>query len=153
MKKEVVVLGLGNRLMADEGIGSWVVERLKTLSDKYPQAEFIDAGTGGMAVLHHISGRRKAVIIDCARMRTQPGTIKKFTPADVKSVKKLAPCCLHEVDVLRIIDLCEQLGQCPEEIVIFGIEPAGTVPGLKSSDILNSRMNDYVAAVVGELGV
>ena len=152
MKKEVVVVGLGNRLMSDEGIGSLVLERLKTLSVRYPQAEFIDAGTGGLAVLHHISGRRKAVIIDCARMRTQPGTIKKFKPADVKSIKKPAPCCLHRVDVLGITDLCQQLGHSPEQIVIFGIEPATTAPGLKLSDTLNARMNDYVAAVAAELG-
>ena len=125
MKKDVVVLGLGNRLLSDEGIGGLVIDRLKACSVQYPQVDFIDAGTGGMAILHYISGRRKAVIIDCARMRTQPGTIKKFTRTDVKSVKKLTHYYLHEVDVLRIIDLCEQLEQCPEEIVIFGIEPAG----------------------------
>jgi len=152
MKKDVVVLGLGNCLLSDEGIGGQVVERLNTCGVQYPQVEFIDAGTGGMAVLHHISGRRKAVIIDCARMAGKPGDIKKFTRTDVKSVKKLTHYCLHEVDVLRIIDLCEQLGQCPEEIVIFGIQPAGTAPGRKLSDTLTSRMDDYVAAVAAELG-
>src|SRR4030042_2897768 len=71
MRKPVVVLGLGNPLMGDEGIGVYLVERLMESADEYPSVDFIDAGTGGLSILHHIEDRRKAIIIDCAFMAEQ----------------------------------------------------------------------------------
>ena len=100
MKNEVAVLGLGNPLMSDEGVGVFVVERLLADQEKYPAVDFIDAGTGGMAILHLIADRKKVIIVDCAYMEAEPGTIKRFTHDDVKSVKKLAHLSLHEVDIL-----------------------------------------------------
>ena len=87
MKKPVIVLGLGNPLMADEGIGTKLIEALKSACGGNTQADFFDAGTGGMSVLTYIANRKKAIIIDCALMDTQPGTIKRFTPDEVKTVK------------------------------------------------------------------
>ena len=77
-QKPIVIIGLGNPLMADEGIGTQIIARLLDLAADYPDVDFIDAGTGGMNVLHLIADRKKAVIIDCALMKTAPGSIKRF---------------------------------------------------------------------------
>jgi hydrogenase maturation protease len=123
MKEGTVVLGLGNPLMADEGIGVYLVERLMESAGAYPSVDFVDAGTGGLSVLHHIEGRRKAVVVDCAYMDEPPGTIRRFTPEEVRSTKVLAHQSLHEADLLRIIAMARQLDQAPDQIVIFGIQP------------------------------
>jgi hydrogenase maturation protease len=123
MKKSTVVLGLGNPLMADEGIGVYLIKRLAEQADQFPDVDFIDAGTGGMSVLHLIEDRDKAVFIDCAFMGEAPGVIRRFTPEEVRSTKVLAHQSLHEADLLHILSLAEQLGQCPEAVVIFGIQP------------------------------
>jgi hydrogenase maturation protease len=151
VKKKILVLGLGNPLMADEGIGCRIIERFLTQVDKYPDIDFIDAGTGGMSLLHLIADRRKVILIDCAYMGTKPGTIKRFTPNDVKSIKKLAHQSLHEVDILKVLDLSRQLGQYPDEIIIFGIEPEEIKPKQKLSEILAKKLDDYTAAVSKEL--
>ena len=67
-RNDVVVIGLGNLLLSDEGIGVHLIRRLSERQDKFPLVEFIDAGTGGMNVLHLIANRKKAVIIDCVKM-------------------------------------------------------------------------------------
>jgi hydrogenase maturation protease len=90
MKKPVVVLGLGNPLMGDEGIGVYLIERLADSAADYPSVDVLDAGTGGLSVLHCIEGRRKAIFIDCAFMDETPGTIRRFTPEEVRSRKVLA---------------------------------------------------------------
>jgi len=123
MRRSTVVLGLGNPLMADEGIGVCLVERLAESSADYPDVDFLDAGTGGLALLHHMAGRRKAIFVDCAYMEQEPGTIRRFAPDEVRSTKVLAHQSLHEADLLRIIGMARELGQAPEEIVIFGIQP------------------------------
>jgi len=83
MQKQTIVLGLGNPLMADEGIGVYIINEFLKQKDKFPLVDFIDAGTAGLSVMHMLAGRKKAVFIDCAYMETQPGTIKRFTPDDV----------------------------------------------------------------------
>jgi hydrogenase maturation protease len=151
MAKDTVVLGLGNILMSDEGIGVYIIERLQKQAAKFPSAEFIDAGTGGMNVLHLIANRKKAVIVDCAIMGTKPGTIKRFTPDDVKSVKNISHLSLHDVDILKVLELSKQLGECPCEVIIFGIEPAKIEQGGKTSAALAAKINEYVDTVVKAL--
>lgn len=151
MKKPIVVLGLGNPLMADEGIGVYLVEQLMQRASSYPKVDFFDAGTGGMTVLHRIEGRDRAIFIDCAFMGQEPGVIRRFTPDEVRSTKVLAHQSLHEADLLRVLGLAEELGQCPDRVVIFGIEPETVEPRQGISDVLIDRIEDYLAEIVCEL--
>jgi hydrogenase maturation protease len=151
MKKAVVVLGLGNPLMADEGIGVRLVERLMQVADRYPSVDFIDAGTGGMSVLHLLAGRRKAVLIDCALMGGEPGAIERFTCEQVHSRKVLAHQSLHEADLMHVISMARQLGEAPEEIVVFGIQPEAVEPRDSLSPALHDRIEEYVTRVLQEL--
>ncbi|MBN2130606.1 MAG: HyaD/HybD family hydrogenase maturation endopeptidase [Sedimentisphaerales bacterium] len=151
MKKAVAVLGLGNPLMADEGIGVYLIERLAQSAGRYPSVEFIDAGTGGMSVLHLLEGRRKAVFIDCAIMGETPGTMRRFTCEQVRSRKVLAHQSLHEADLMHILAMAEQLGQAPEEVVVFGIEPEAVEFKEGLSPALLERCDEYVSLVLREL--
>jgi len=151
MKKAVVVLGLGNPLMADEGIGVHLIQRLGQVAGRCPSVDFIDAGTGGWSVLHLLEGRRKAVFIDCALMDEEPGTIKRFTCEEVRSRKILAHQSLHEADLMHVIATARQLGQAPEEVVVFGIQPEAIELGEGLSPVLLERCDEYVSLVLREL--
>ena len=151
MRNPVVVLGLGNPLMADEGIGIYLIERLTAAAAQYPDVDFVDAGTGGLSVLHLIEGRRKAIFLDCAFMNEQAGVIRRFTPEDVRSTKLLAHQSLHESDLLQILALARQLDQAPGEVVIFGIQPERVAPGIGLSTTLAARLDTYIAQILGEL--
>ncbi len=137
--------------MSDEGVGGFVVERFIKQAGNYPDVEFVDAGTGGMSILHLIADRRKAILVDCAMMGTSPGTIKKFSPDDVISIKGLRHYSLHEADILRIIELSRQLGEQPKKIVIFGIEPVTVALGQKLSATVAEKISDYIDAIAEEL--
>ena len=151
MKKAVIVIGLGNTLMSDEGVGVRVVQRLLDFAGRFPLVDFVDAGTGGMSILHLIRGRDKAIFIDCAKMGEEPGVIRKFTPQELKSTKVLTHQSLHEADLIKVIDLARQLGQCPAEIIIFGIEPQAVKPGYELSKTLADRFDEYVTMIRKEL--
>lgn len=151
MAKDIVVVGLGNMLMSDEGIGIYIVNEFQKQAAKFPNAEFIDAGTGGMNVLHLIANRKKAVIIDCALMGHAPGTIQKFTPDDVKSVKQVSHFSLHDVDILRVLEISKQLEESPQEVILFGIEPAKVEMGQTLSAELFARLNEYIQFISREL--
>ena len=153
MKKATVVLGLGNPFMADEGIGVYLVDRLVSAAERCSGVDFIDAGTGGMSVLHLIEGRGKAIFIDCAFMNEVPGTLRRFTPEEVRSTKVLAHQSLHDADLLRILSLAEQLGQCPEEVVIFGIQPEVVEMRQGLSVSLMDKTEYYLSEILSELDV
>ncbi len=153
--KETIVIGLGNPLMADEGIGTVLADKLAKLAvaGELPSenVEYLDGGCGGMYLLHSIAGRKKVIMIDCALMGHEPGTIVRFTPEDVKTVKKMAHLSLHEVDILKVIELAGDLGQSPEEIVIFGIEPVSITQQMHLNEPIQQRLDEYLAMLKEEI--
>jgi hydrogenase maturation protease len=150
-KKDIVVIGLGNLLLSDEGIGVRLAERLSQRQSEFPLVDFVEAGSAGMSLLHIIANRKKAVIIDCAKMGVPPGTIRRFTPDDVQSVKKLSQYSLHEADILQVVKLSQQLGECPREIVFFGIEPESLEPGRELSETLSAKTALFLEKINKEL--
>jgi len=146
-----VVIGLGNLLMSDEGIGVHVVRSLIAGGKPHPGVDFLDLGASGMEVLHKMAGRRKAILVDCALMGAEPGTIRRFSPDQVRSAKEVSVLSFHEGDLLDVLALSKRLGECPEEVVIFGIQPKELVPGETLSAALLERMADYEQAILAEL--
>ena len=151
MLAPTVVIGLGNPLMTDEGVGIAVVARLHQCADLPADVEVIDLGTGGLNVLHEIKGRSKVVFVDCAYMNASPATLRRFTPDEVQSAKLQTRLSLHEGDLLQTLELARQLGELPSEIVIYGIEPESVTFGDHLSDTLKRRLDEYVETIRQEI--
>ena len=149
--RPVVVIGLGNLLLSDEGVGVHVIRALEEHAERFPDVDLLDLGAGGLSVLHAISGRRKAILVDCALVGEPPGRLRRFTPEGVRTVKALSGLSLHEGDLMRVLELARELGQAPGEVVIFGIQPAEVSPGQELSPTLQGRLQEYVDQVVAEL--
>ncbi len=149
--RPTVVIGIGNLLVTDEGIGVHVVQALEARAKEFPDVEFLDLGAGGVALLHVLADRPKAVIIDCAFMDEAPGTIRRFTPEGATSVKQLSGFSLHEGDLLHVLEMARKLGRVLGEVAIFGIQPADVSPGWGLSPTLQARLDEYVQRVVKEL--
>ena len=150
MIAEIAIFGLGNPLMADEGIGIRVLEALRRRTDLPGNVELIDLGTGGWRVLHEAGGRRRLIFVDCARMGEPPGTIRRFLPDDVRSRKTRLRGSLHDGDLLSILEIATEFADCTGEIVLFGIEPVEIKPRDRLSPVLAGRVDEYVEQVLGE---
>jgi len=146
-----IIIGIGNPLMGDDGIGIRLVNDLAAEYAARADIEFADAGTSGMRVLHLLAGRKKAIIIDGALMHTEPGVIRRFTPDEVAVRNILACLDTHEGNLLKILDLSRRLGELPEEVIIFGIEPADLAPGERLSPTLSERLESYRQLIGKEL--
>jgi len=151
--KAIVVGGLGNPLMSDEGVGLYIIRELASRLENLNHADFIDLGTSSMNVVHAVARRQKAVLIDCALMDEPAGTIRRFTPDDVVSGKEMPHFSLHEGDLLDALKLSQLLEECPQEIVIFGIQPENMEFGEGLSPTLNEQLENYVEMVMIELGI
>jgi len=118
----VVVIGIGNLLMRDEGVGIHALRLLLGVGERHGVA-LIDGGTPGLRLLSYLEGRRKAIIIDAADMQFPPGTVRRFRPEQVVSTKTLPRQSLHEGDLMETLALAKGLGIALPEIVIVGVQP------------------------------
>jgi hydrogenase maturation protease len=117
------VLGVGNLLLGDDGVGIHAVEQLAQ-RNLPSHISIIDAGTPGWGLPMWFEGQEKVIIIDAVRMGEPPGTWKRFDPETVKLFASGEVLSLHEPGLANGLALAEALGALPEEIVIYGIEPA-----------------------------
>jgi hydrogenase maturation protease len=150
MPSTIAIFGLGNPLMADEGVGIRVLEALQRRDDLPAYVELIDLGTGGWRLLDETAGRRALIFVDCALMGEQPGTIRRFRPEQVRSSRVRMRGGLHDGDLLSSLALAAALGKCSGDVVIFGIEPERIGPGLELTAALSSRLEEYAARILEE---
>jgi hydrogenase maturation protease len=144
-KKPVLVLGVGNILYGDDGIGSEVINVLsQTISD--PGIELIDGGVGGYGLIDYLDGREKVIIIDAVNMEMQAGTCREFAPDDVSLVERLKPVSLHDTNVLDVVNLARSVYQMPE-IRFVGIQPARVAQGIGLSEELQAKKEEIVGCV------
>jgi len=117
---KTIVLGVGNPILRDDGVGLHVVKQLKQhIND--PNVTIDEALTGGMNLLDMIRGYDKAILIDAIKIKhVQPGEVKRFLLSDFSSIHSYNP---HDVTLLEALRLAEKLGEdkIPHEIVVIGI--------------------------------
>jgi hydrogenase maturation protease len=138
------IIGIGNPMMADDGIGPRLVAELEG-SDL--GVDLIDMGTGGMQLVHVIAGYDAVLIIDSADMDLAPGQFRIFSPEDVVSLKETRAYSLHDWDLLRSIEISRNLGEAPERILIFAVQPRS----LAMRDGLSPELERLIPAYVEEL--
>lgn len=138
------IIGVGNPLRRDDGIGIVLLEKLIEKKSDLPEGiEYIDGGTGGMNLLHILALFDVALIIDAVNLNGKSGESKLFKSEDVCSKKSSINISTHESDILKIINLSKELGEIPDELFIFGIQPKDTSQG----DDLSPELQKAVAAL------
>lgn len=148
-QKKIAILGVGNLLLKDEGVGIHVVEVLKKLNLP-KEVELLDGATLGIDLVYLMEGKDKLIIIDAVKTEAKPGTIFKFSPEDIKE-KKQAKLSLHQVGLLEALELNEVRNNKTPEIVIFGIQPQAVDWGMEPTSLIQEKIPEIIELVVKEL--
>jgi hydrogenase maturation protease len=141
-----LVLGVGNILLSDEGVGVHVARRLQALHLP-PRVEVIDGGTEGFELIRFFEGRERVIIVDCLMSHDPPGTIIRAAPDQLKL--QWAPGFSPHQSGLRELLFSARALPSPPAITILGIVPAET--GKISSSLsvaVAGRMEKIVASVL-----
>ena len=148
--KARLVLGVGNILLRDEGVGVHVV---RALEDRPLPAdvELLDGGTAALDLLNAIADRKKVIVVDAVRGGGEPGDIYRFHPEDAPP-EAAQSVSLHQVDLLETLTSAELLGCAPQEVVIFGIEPKELDWGLDLSPEVAAVVPRVIELVLTEIG-
>ena len=119
---KVLVLGIGNPLRSDDGVGIHVVESLR--GENLGHKIDIQEGLSGLDILGAISGYERIIIVDAIKSGADPGTIYKLSLNDLQEQQPLHAFSTHDVDIPTMLKLGRDLypGKMPEDIVIIAVE-------------------------------
>ena len=144
----ILVLGLGNLLLSDDGVGPVLVEQLaNTAEDWNGRVEFLDGGTQGLALLGHISGRQALIIVDALKMGAPAGTIHRLTLNDLREVTPGTGNSSHEGNAGELLAAAQMLDQLPERLFVVGVEPERIATGIGLSAQVMAALADASSQV------
>ena len=146
----IVLLGVGNILLTDEGFGVHVVNQLREDYVFNPPITIIDGGTMGMELLTYMRGMTKLLLVDAINGGDTPGTVYEF-PHEEMNTYFTDAISVHEVgmqDILRIRALQED----PlEDAVVIGVEPESLELGLDLSESTQAVVEEVKERVLAVL--
>jgi hydrogenase maturation protease len=162
MKENILIIGKGNTLLKDEGIGIHVIRKIeeeKKLSSSdhlqsflsWTNIEIMESGTSFLDILGELTGRTKVIIIDAVQARDdEPGTIYRFTIEDLKVFHGGNHLSLHHTSLPDLFALASFLDTMLPEMVIIGVNIKKVSPGQELSRELACKIPEIIAAIQKE---
>lgn len=141
---KILLLGIGNVLLTDEGAGVHTVNRMKD-TGLPGHVETVDGGTGGPGLAYLLGDASKLVIVDCLDAGAEPGSIFRISPDDILDNKE-SKISFHELGLAEILTMAQWLGRLPETVII-GIQPQTIDWGFGLSPVVEQKMPDIMALV------
>lgn len=148
-EKKALVLGIGNILMRDDGVGVRSVEAFERLYSTGNEIECLDGGTAGTRLVDILSGFTHLVIVDAIKDGRRPGAIRLLRSDDILR-GETALTTAHGVGVRELLALAAFEGKAPETSVI-GIVPEKVCPGLTLTDTMERVLPKVAGAIASEL--
>jgi len=149
--KKIAVIGVGNPLRQDDGIGILLLKKLKKIEKNLPKSiDLIDFGTGGMNLLYVFEKYQRIIIIDAADINKKPGEVLIFNPNQVISKKINSKITTHQSDILNIVEIAKKLGTEPY-IKFFAVQPQITDCGTELSKKLQKNLDMIFKKLIEEI--
>lgn len=144
-----VVIGLGNPLVGDDGLGLAALEQLRARCTD-GDVELVDGGTWGLSLLPVIESAARVLLLDAIDAGGLPGTLHILRRVDLPRylATRISP---HEVDLQDVLALAELRGTLPLETVAIGLQPGRLETGCDLSDAVRNSLGDLVDAVEQQL--
>jgi hydrogenase maturation protease len=119
-----LVLGIGNTLLADEGVGVHAVHHLATYHDRLPDTEYLDGGTLSFTLAGPIEDADNLIVIDAAQLNAQPGTVRTFVGDDMDNfLNGQHKRSVHEVGLMDLMTIAKLADHLPRRRALIGIQP------------------------------
>jgi len=145
---KIGIIGLGNPLRKDDGIGIVLLNMLQQQKKKLGKnIELIDGGIGGMNLLHVLARFDIVVLIDAVDFQGTPGESHVFTVAQLQSKKTPIRFSTHESDFLNVICLSKELNELPGKIIIFAVQPQDVSFGTELSEQLEKNLDGLLGSL------
>lgn len=118
-----LILGIGNNLLTDEGVGVHVIHYLDAHHADTPDVTFIDGGTLSFTLAEPIAEHDNLIVVDAARFDEQPGTVRCFEGAEMDRYLSGNRQSVHEVGLVDLFDIARLSGTFPQHRALIGVQP------------------------------
>lgn len=151
-----VVLGVGNILLKDEGIGVFLINKLKEQQEKgeiRDSIEILDGGTSSFDILAGLGIVDKLVIVDAIKGKGKPGSVYRMEYGDLIKIAENneSKLSVHDMSIFDSIEGAKKLGNVFKEIVFIGIEPKDINLGDKISKALENNIDNIIKIIKKEV--
>jgi hydrogenase maturation protease len=143
--QRILVLGVGNTLMRDDGVGVRLLEALAAIEPAWPGIEYVDAGTLSFMLLPRIEGCDALLVLDAAHLDTRAGDIRTLEGTVMDEFLRSARCSVHEVGMRDLLDVARLTGHLPDRRAFVGVQPLDTGWGDSLSDPVAAALQDAVS--------
>ncbi|QPK65218.1 HyaD/HybD family hydrogenase maturation endopeptidase [Methylomonas sp. LL1] len=120
---QILLLGIGNVLWADEGFGVRVVEHLQKHYRFPDNVTVLDGGTQGMYLVEHVRAAEVLVVFDAVDYGLPPATLKRVENDDVPNFLGAKKISLHQTGFQEVLATAQMLGQYPKHLLLIGVQP------------------------------
>jgi len=151
MSKTTLVLGLGNILLGDEGVGVRVVERLLERYDFPEEVLVMDGGTLGLDLLPYVEDASRLVVVDAAQARKPPGTLVRLTGNEIPIFLDASKVSPHQEGLQDLLAVAALKGYLPAELVFLGVQVGTLGVSLDLSPAVAQQVEAVAEMVLAEL--
>jgi len=146
----VLVLGIGNLVMSDDGVGVVVVQRLQREYRLPGYVDVMDGGTLGLDILPRLEGIERLIVVDAVETGKEPGTCVRLTGEELPIAleTKISP---HQMGLKDLLSVARLMGHFPQEMVLIGVQPGDIEIGTELTPAVEAQVDTLLAAVVDEL--
>lgn len=149
MANEIAVIGFGNPLCGDDGVGWYVINKLRD-QRLSPVVRLIDGGGDSVAVVANYRTAAKIIIVDALLGSGQPGDIYRVEPKDLPPGASARAYSLHDLSLLDALQLARETGPLPP-VEIYGVHPANLAYSIELSPIVKDAAERLIAILAEQI--
>jgi len=146
----ITILGLGNILMTDEGVGVHTVNEFEKRYEVPDYVEIIDGGAAGLDLIPFIEGRKRVLMVDAVNFDREPGYIDTLVN-DAIPVRIGQKASMHHLGLMDVLSIVKLSGNFPEEMCIIGIQPKSLELGLDMTPEICDKKEALIKRIVEKL--
>lgn len=147
---KVLVLGIGNLVMSDDGVGVKVVQRLQREYCCAERVEIVDGGTLGLDLLPRLEGVERLIVVDAVETGKAPGSCVRLAGEELPIAleTKVSP---HQMGLKDLLSVAELLGHAPREMVLIGVQPGSIEMDTALTAEVEVKVEEMMRMVLDEL--
>lgn len=143
----ISVLGLGNVLMGDDGLGPVAVRTFEAQYIVPPDVQVHDLGTPGLDLLPWLADVDRVILVDTVKTDLPPGTVRLYEKADLLRYPPTARVGPHDPGVKEALHALEFAGRAPREVALIGVVPESTAMSLRRTPTIQAAVHRAVLAI------
>jgi len=148
--KQINIIGIGNTLYSDEGVGVHLIPYLNEVLPEIPNIEIIEGNTDGMKLLGPVEDADYLIIIDAINAGKKPGTVITIRDEEIPKYFGVK-MSIHQIGFQEILFAARLRDKLPEKMVMFGVQPESFELGLELSETVKNKVPEVVNLVVEQI--